>query len=98
MDLTAVLVHYCFVTQINPSIEYRFGKAIRRRRRELDLSQEVLAERSGLHRNYISSIENGERNPSLKNIVKLAAALGISVSDLFINYGIEIKGESVTNS
>ncbi len=86
------------MTQINSSIEYLFGKAIRRRRRELDLSQEVLAERSGLHRNYISGIENGQRNPSLKNIVKLAAALGISVSDLFINYGIEITTGSETNS
>jgi transcriptional regulator with XRE-family HTH domain len=97
MDLTAILVQYCFVTQKHPSIEYRFGKAIRRRRRELDLSQEELAEKSGLHRNYISGIENGERNPSLKNIVKLAAALEISVSDLFVNYGIEVKSESETN-
>ncbi|MEA5606000.1 helix-turn-helix transcriptional regulator [Nostoc sp. UHCC 0252] len=59
----------------DPDIEYRFGKAIRRRRRELDLSQEELAERAGLHRNYISSIETGTRNPSLKNIEKLAQAL-----------------------
>ncbi|MGB3650563.1 MAG: helix-turn-helix transcriptional regulator [Rivularia sp. (in: cyanobacteria)] len=86
------------MTQKHFSIEYRFGKAIRRRRRELDLSQEELAERSGLHRNYISSIENGERNPSLKNIARLVAALEISVSDLFVNYGIEVKSESETNS
>ena len=52
----------------NYGIEYRFGKAIRRRRRELDLSQEELAERAELHRNYISGIETGTRNPSLKNI------------------------------
>ncbi|HEY9693622.1 MAG TPA: helix-turn-helix transcriptional regulator [Oculatellaceae cyanobacterium] len=84
--------------QKNFSIEYRFGKAIRRRRRELDLSQEELAERSGLHRNYISGIENGERNPTLKNIVKLAVALDISVPDLFVNYGIEVKRESETIS
>ncbi len=80
------------------SIEYRFGRAIRRRRRELDLSQEELAEKSGLHRNYISGIENGERNPSLKNIAKLVAALEISVSDLFVNYRIEVKGESEASS
>lgn len=86
------------MTQKNFSIEYRFGKAIRQRRRELDLSQEELAERSGLHRNYISGIENGERNPSLKNIVKLATALEISVSDLFVNYSIEVKSELETNS
>ena len=98
MDLTAILVQYGFVTHKHPGIEYRFGKAIRRRRRELDLSQEELAEKSGLHRNYISSIENGERNPSLKNIAKLAAALDLSVAALFANYDIEVKSELKTNS
>ncbi len=75
----------------NYGIEYRFGKAIRRRRRELDLSQEELAERAELHRNYISGIETGTRNPSLKNIEKLAKALDISISELFTKYGIEVK-------
>ncbi len=77
------------VEKIQHKIEYRFGKAIRRRRRELDLSQEQLAEKSGLHRNYISGIELGTRNPSLKNIEKLAKALGISISALFAEYNIE---------
>ncbi len=75
----------------NYGIEYRFGKAIRRRRRELDLSQEELAERAELHRNYISGIETGTRNPSLKNIEKLAKALDISISNLFTKYGIEVE-------
>jgi len=79
------------VKEIKSEIEYRFGKAIRRRRRELDLSQEQLAERSGLHRNYISGIETGVRNPSLKNIERLAKALNISISDLFTNYHVESK-------
>jgi transcriptional regulator with XRE-family HTH domain len=70
-------------------IQYRFGKAIRQRRRELDLSQEELAENAGLHRTYISSIERGQRNPSLENIEKIAKALCISISDLFIRYRIE---------
>ncbi|MBD2528210.1 helix-turn-helix transcriptional regulator [Nostoc flagelliforme FACHB-838] len=78
----------------NINIEYRFGKAIRRRRRELDYSQEELAEKAGLHRNYISSIETGTRNPSLKNIEKLAKAMNISISALFINYGIEAEHKS----
>ena len=72
-------------------INQRFGKAIRRRRRELDLSQEQLAERAELHRTYISSIERGQRNPSLENIEKLAKALEISISALFANYGIEVE-------
>jgi transcriptional regulator with XRE-family HTH domain len=74
-----------------PAINQRFGKAIRRRRRELDLSQEKLAERAELHRTYISSIERGERNLSLENIEKLAKALEISISALFVNYDIELE-------
>ena len=80
--------------QDNQEIEYRFGKAIRRRRRELDLSQEELAERAGLHRNYVSGIETGTRNPSLKNIEKLAQSLNISIARLFTDYGIEVESES----
>ncbi|KZL48077.1 helix-turn-helix domain-containing protein [Nodularia spumigena] len=75
----------------NLDINQRFGKAIRRRRRELDLSQEELAERAEIHRTYISSIERGQRNPSLENIEKLTKALDISISELFANYGIEVE-------
>ncbi|MCW6036718.1 helix-turn-helix transcriptional regulator [Spirulina subsalsa FACHB-351] len=70
-------------------IKKRFGLAIKHRRQELELSQEELAFRSGLHRTYISDIERGFRNPSLENIQKLAFALNISMSDLFANYGVE---------
>ena len=72
------------------NIKKRFGKAIRRRRRELDLSQEELAERADLHRTYISSIERGDRNISIENIEKLCIALDVSVSVLFADYGIEV--------
>lgn len=75
----------------NSNIKERFGKAIRRRRRELDLSQEELAEKAELHRTYISSIERGERNVSIENIEKLAKALDISISALFANYAVEAK-------
>ena len=75
-------------------INQRFGKAVRRRRRELDFSQEELAERAELHRTYISDIERGERNPSLENIEKLAKALDISVARLFTDYGVELQSES----
>ena len=59
-----------------------FGKAIRTRRLELELSQESLAERCGFDRTYISMLERGTRNPSLLNLVKLARGLGTSVSQL----------------
>ena len=80
------------------SIKQRFGKAIRRRRRELDLSQEELAERAELHRTYISNIERGELNPSLETMEKLVKALDITVSALFANYGIELEREPESRS
>lgn len=92
VDLLSALPKNYAVSQDSKSdIKQRFGKAIRRRRRELDFSQEELAEKADLHRTYISSIERGSRNPSLENIEKLAKALNISVSALFTNYGIEVE-------
>jgi transcriptional regulator with XRE-family HTH domain len=64
-------------------IKSRFGRAITKRRHELGISQEELADRAGLHRTYVSDIERGERNPSLVNIEKLAHALALSLSALF---------------
>lgn len=60
-----------------------FGEAIRQMRGELGLSQEALAEACDLDRTYISGIERGSRNPSLTNILKIAAALNAHPADLF---------------
>jgi two-component system, response regulator len=60
-----------------------FGRAVRRQRFELGITQEELAHRATLHRTYISDIELGLRNVSLKNIAKLAVALDLSVPSLF---------------
>ncbi|MCK9473981.1 helix-turn-helix transcriptional regulator [Sulfurimonas sp.] len=54
-----------------------FGQNIKNKRKEKNLSQEQLAELSSLHRTYIGSVERGERNISLENIVLLAKALKI---------------------
>ena len=59
-----------------------FGLAVRTRREQLGLSQESLAFRAGLHRNYISDIELGLKSPTLRVIVRLAEALGVTVSTL----------------
>ena len=64
-------------------IKQRFGIAVKRRRLELSISQEALADRAGLHRTYISEIELGRRNASVENIAKLARALDTTVSSLF---------------
>ena len=64
-------------------LKVEFGERLRLMRQEKNLSQEELAYRAGLHRTYVSSVERGERNVSLVNIHKLAAALDIDVSKLF---------------
>lgn len=60
----------------------KFGVNVKRRRKALGLSQEALAHESGIHRTYIGSVERGERNISLDNIVTLARALRIPPEDL----------------
>jgi transcriptional regulator with XRE-family HTH domain len=59
-----------------------FGDAVKRKRLELGLTQERLAEAAELHWTYIGGIERGERNVSLLNIVKLAHALNVSPATL----------------
>jgi transcriptional regulator with XRE-family HTH domain len=66
-----------------PSVKALFGKSVRALREERGYSQEELAERAGLHRNYVGGIERGERNVALENIAKLAKALAVQTRDLF---------------
>jgi transcriptional regulator with XRE-family HTH domain len=63
-----------------------FAANVRRIRLERKLTQERVAEAAGLHPNYISSVERGERNISICNIESIAFALGVSMSDLVTDY------------
>lgn len=67
------------------SVTEKFGQRIRTLRNERGLSQEQLAELSGLDRTYISGIERGLRNVALRNIEALAKALEVPMSGLFEN-------------
>ena len=58
-----------------------FGNSIRKLRAKKKLSQRALAERSDLDVTYISGIERGVRNPSLKSLETLAKGLGCSISE-----------------
>ena len=61
-----------------------FGVNLKKYRNKIGLSQEALAEKCGLHRTYISSIECFKRSISLYNIQKIADALEIDTYKLFI--------------
>lgn len=59
-----------------------FARNMRRIRLGLEMTQERLAERAELHPNYISSVERGERNISIRNIDRIAKALGVQMAEL----------------
>jgi transcriptional regulator with XRE-family HTH domain len=59
-----------------------FGREVRRRREAAKLTLEKLAERSGLTPNYIGSLENGGRDPSLTTILKLAKGLRVPPGEM----------------
>jgi len=58
------------------------GLSVRRRREARELTQEKLAEKAGLDPTYISGIERGLRNPGIKNVARLAKALGLTTAEL----------------
>jgi transcriptional regulator with XRE-family HTH domain len=63
-------------------INKEVGLNIRKIREERGLSQEKLAALADLHRTYIGQIERGEKNIGLKNLEKIAKALGVNIKDL----------------
>jgi transcriptional regulator with XRE-family HTH domain len=65
-----------------PDILVRFGRRVRELRQARGLSQEAFADECGLDRTYLSGIERGQRNVSLRNIELIAQALKIAVSEL----------------
>ena len=70
------------MAQPQSPVHEEFGKRVRRQRDVLQLTQEEIAERSGLHVSYIAQVERGERNLSLTNILRVADALDLDAGDL----------------
>jgi transcriptional regulator with XRE-family HTH domain len=65
------------MAQPKSPIHEQFGQRVRRQRDVLGLTQEEIAERSGLHVSYVAQAERGERNLSLTNILRVADALDL---------------------
>lgn len=64
-------------------IKVRVGKRVKELRNAIGISQEELADKAGLDRTYITSVECGKRNISIVNIEKLAIALGVTLAEFF---------------
>ncbi|KLE32401.1 helix-turn-helix domain-containing protein [Aurantiacibacter luteus] len=60
----------------------RIGTRVRARRHELELSQEALADAAGIDRSHMGKIERGERNVTILNLAKIAAALDCDLANL----------------
>ena len=68
---------------MNTKILEKFGKTLKRKRREANYAQEEFAEKLGIHRTYMSFLERGQRNPSLIMLFKISRVLKIKLPELF---------------
>ena len=62
--------------------EEAFARALREIRKQRGISQEELGFESGYHRTYISMLERGKMNPSLRTLLSLASALKLSAAEI----------------
>ena len=71
-----------------------FGKHLRSLRTKAGLSQEELADRAGIHVTYLSGVERGLRNPSIRNVRRLARAMGVPTRELFSFEETPVEGDN----
>jgi transcriptional regulator with XRE-family HTH domain len=64
-------------------IKKRFGKRLRKLRRNKDLTQEQLADMVGVSLSFIGQLERGESGPSLETVQKIAEVLEVDISEFF---------------
>jgi len=66
----------------SPAFQLALGAAVKARRNELGITQETLANHTGLHQRWISNVETGKRNPSYASLRRLGAGLQVFASEL----------------
>ncbi len=64
-------------------IKLKVGQRIRELRKQLELSQEALANEAEVDRTYVTDVENGRRNVSVEILERLIKALNISIAEFF---------------
>lgn len=80
---TRVVADFSMSELDQKQVSTAFGKAIKIRRVELEISQEALANEAGIARSFLSSIERGSKSASLQSIWKISIAMKCNPSDLF---------------
>jgi transcriptional regulator with XRE-family HTH domain len=65
-----------------PAARRIFAENLRKARQTKKISQEDLGELANLHRTYVGSVERAERNVSIDNMERLAAAVGVALPSL----------------
>jgi transcriptional regulator with XRE-family HTH domain len=73
------------------------GQSLRRLRQSSRITQDELAERSGLSKNYICQVESGRKSPSLNAISKLAACMGADVNDILSDHETIVRVREIIN-
>jgi len=88
-DYFSFLRHSSNVNKLT-KIDLEFGKALRKKRLQRNLTQEALSSSSDLSRAYISELEMGHKDPSLYTLFKLSKALKISIGNLIHDFDVHI--------
>ena len=68
---------------MNTKVLENLGKNLKKYRLDCGMTQEILAEKVGIHPTYVGKLESGKNNPSVKLLFKVSRALGVKFSDIF---------------
>lgn len=78
---------------ISTDMQIALGRTIRELRKRRGFSQESFADEVGIHRTYMGAVERGERNVSLKNLMRIAKTLGVPLSSLIAEAEAVLKAD-----